>query len=94
MSEIKKLEQNEIEAITNIRKNYFNIQNVIGQIHLSRNNLDKQLENLNIQEEQIMKEYTNTQNKEKEFVQSLQEKYGVGTLDIEKGEFISSTPQS
>jgi SMC interacting uncharacterized protein involved in chromosome segregation len=94
MSEIKKLEQNEIEAITNIRKNYFNIQNVIGQIHLSRNNLDKQLENLNIQEEQIMKEYTNTQNKEKEFVQSLQEKYGVGTLDIEKGEFISSAPQS
>ena len=41
-----------------------------------------------------MKEYTNTQNKEKEFVQSLQEKYGVGTLDIEKGEFISSAPQS
>ena len=46
MSETKKLQQNEIEEVTNIRKNYFNIQNALGQIFLTRRNTQLQLENL------------------------------------------------
>ena len=93
MSEVKKLEQSEIESITNIRRNYFNIQNMIGQIRLSRVNLENQLEKLIQQEQEIMEEYTNTQNSEKEFIENLQKKYGIGTLDIEKGEFVPTPYQ-
>jgi septal ring factor EnvC (AmiA/AmiB activator) len=87
MSEPVKLLQEETENITNIRKNYFNIQSAIGQIHLSRHNFNSQLETLDKQEHDIMTEYTNTQNAEKEFIQSLQDKYGMGTLNIGDGEF-------
>ena len=93
MSEVKKLEQSEIESITKIRRNYFNIQNIIGQIRLSKVNLENQLDSLHKQEEQIMEEYKHTQNSEKEFIENLQKKYGIGTLDIEKGEFVPTPNQ-
>ena len=94
MAEPVKLEQEETENIKNIRKNYFNIQSAIGQIHLSRHNFQLQLESLGKQEEQIMAEYQKTQEGEKDFIQKLQEKYGVGTLNIADGEFLPSSPEN
>jgi hypothetical protein len=90
MSETKKLQQNEIEEVTNIRKNYFNIQNALGQIFLTRRNTQIQLDNLDKQEESILAEYAKTQEAERNFVDKLQETYGIGTLDIQKGEFVPS----
>ena len=96
MSDTIKLLPEELNKITDIRKNYFNIQNAIGQIQLSRLNFDKQFENLGKQEEEVLEEYAKTQEAEKEFVQNLQEKYGMGTLDIANGEFVPApkAPQS
>ena len=88
MSETKKLQQNEIEEVTNIRKNYFNIQSAIGQIHLSRHNFESQLDALHEQEGEVMSEYKKTQDAEKDFIKSLQDKYGLGTLNIGDGEFV------
>tara|TARA_R100001015_G_C4611764_1_gene167194 strand:- start:262 stop:549 length:288 start_codon:yes stop_codon:yes gene_type:complete len=93
MSEPVKLLQEETENITNIRKNYFNIQSAIGQIYLSRHNFQQQLESLDKQEAQIMAEYQKTQQGEKDFIKNLQEKYGVGTLNIADGEFLPSSPE-
>ena len=93
MSEPVKLLQEETENIKKIRKNYFNIQSAIGQIHLSRHNFQQQLESLDKQEEQIMAEYQKTQQGEKDFIKNLQEKYGVGTLNIADGEFLPASPE-
>ena len=88
-----KLKEEELNKIKNIRQTYFNIQNAIGQIHLSRLNFENQLDNLNKQEGQILEEYTNTQTAEREFVTTLQDTYGMGTLDIQSGEF-SPSPEA
>ncbi len=88
MSEPVKLLQEETEKIQNIRKNYFNIQSALGQIHLSRHNFHSQLETLDKQEQEVMTEYQKTQDAEKDFIKALQDKYGIGTLNIGDGEFI------
>ena len=88
MSEPIKLLPEELNKITDIRKNYFNIQSAIGQIHLSRHNFESQLDALHEQEGEVMSEYKKTQEAEKEFIKSLQDKYGMGTLNIGDGEFV------
>ena len=40
------------------------------------------------QEKEVMGEYSKTQTAEKEFIQKLQDTYGLGTLNIGEGEFI------
>ena len=90
MSEPIKLLPEELNKITDIRRNYFNIQSAVGQIHLSRHNLNVQLENIDKQEYEIMEEYSKTQTAEQECGKSLQDKYGLGTLDIQNGSFIPS----
>jgi len=86
MSE-KTLTQEELTKIKDIRKNYVNIQTAFGQLHLTKLNLQKQLTQLGANEETLTKEYENTQSAEQELVKSIQEKYGVGSLDIETGTF-------
>ena len=88
MSEAIKLLPEELNKITDIRKNYFNIQSAIGQIHLSRHNFEIQIDNLGKQEDEVMSEYKTTQEAEKEFIKNLQDKYGMGTLNIGDGEFM------
>ena len=88
MSEPIKLLPEELNKITDIRKNYFNIQSAIGQIQLSRHNFETQLDALHEQEGEIMSEYKKTQDAEKDFIKGLQDKYGLGTLNINEGEFV------
>ncbi len=88
MSEVKKLSDNEIEQVTNIRRNYVNIQNGFGQLHLTKMNLEKQLESIDSNYKSLTAEYEKTQQAEKDLVSNFQEKYGVGTLNIEDGTFV------
>ena len=88
MSEVKKLSEEELKKVTDIRRNYLAIQNAFGQLHLSKMNLKKQLDNIDKNYESLTTEYEKTQQAEQDLVKSFQEKYGVGTLNIEDGSFI------
>ena len=87
MSDTKTLTQEEITKVQDIRKNYVNIQNAFGQLHLTKHNLEKQLSQIDSNYESLTTEYEKTQTAEKDLVQSIQDKYGVGTLNIEDGTF-------
>ena len=91
MSETKQLSQEELQKIQDIRKNYVNIQTAFGQLHLTRLNLEKQLTQLDVNSESLSAEYEKTHQAEQDLVKSIQDKYGVGSLDIETGTF---TPNS
>ena len=91
MSETKKLTTEELQKVKDIRQNYVAIQNAFGQLHLTKLNLEKQLKGIDENYESLSTEYDKTQNAERTLVQSFQEKYGVGTLNIEDGTF---TPNS
>ena len=78
MSE-KTLTQEEITKVKNIRKNYIDIQNAFGQLHLTKLNLEKQLSQIDTNYETLTAEYEKTQTAEQELVKSIQDQYGVGT---------------
>ena len=53
-------------------------------------NLEKQLSQIDSNYESLTTEYEKTQTAEKDLVKSIQDKYGVGSLDIETGTFTPS----
>ena len=90
MPEDIKLTEEEVTKMTEIRKNYFNIQTAMGQVQLTKINLSEQLTMMDKQEGAVKEEYAKTQAAERELVKSLHDKYGVGTLNIESGTFSPS----
>ena len=91
MSETKKLTTEELQKVKDIRQNYVSIQSAFGQLHLTKLNLEKQLQGIEENYNSLGAEYEKTQEAERTLVQSFQETYGVGTLNIEDGTF---TPNS
>ena len=91
MSETKKLTNEELQKVKDIRQNYVSIQNAFGQLHLTKINLEKQLAGIDINYTTLSEEYEKTQDAEKALVQSIQDKYGVGTLNIEDGTITSNS---
>tara|TARA_Y100000356_G_C11041044_1_gene173550 strand:- start:95 stop:367 length:273 start_codon:yes stop_codon:yes gene_type:complete len=90
MAEQKKLTEEEIQKVKDIRKNYVSIQNAFGQLHLTQINLRNQLEQIDVNFNTLQEEYTKTQDAERTLVKDIQDKYGQGTLNIEDGTFSPS----
>ena len=81
--EIKKLSQEELQQIGQIRSEYTNLYANIGLIQVKIKELEG--ENLSYyQGLEVLKE------KENELFQKLKETYGNGTIDLDTGEFKSA----
>ena len=91
MSNEVKFTQEELDSISNIRTTYQNIQAGFGQLKVQRLLLTQQLDGLTSAEQQLEVEYKDVQESEKKLVDTLNKKYGQGTLDVETGIF---TPNS
>jgi hypothetical protein len=61
-----------------------------GELELDMVLTKKRLEELELEKTKLTTELETKQNDERKFVQSLNDKYGVGTLNIDTGEFIPS----
>lgn len=81
--ETKVLEQEEIQQIKNIQQERSSIIEQFGIIEINIQELEQQKQQLKIS-------LINLKQREVELGQTLQEKYGDGTINIEKGEFTSS----
>ena len=91
MSEAVKFTEEEMKSVQEIRQAYVNVQSAFGQIHINRVKMNQQFEELDTAEEEVQKEFTDNQSKEKEFLDSINKKYGDGNLDVNSGVF---TPKS
>lgn len=80
MPEEIKFTEEEMKQVQNVQKNYVNVQNQFGQLKMAQIRLDEQEIDLENSLQKIKKE-------EKEFLDSITEKYGQGTLDPETGVF-------
>tara|TARA_R100001460_G_scaffold14047_2_gene31606 strand:+ start:13574 stop:13825 length:252 start_codon:yes stop_codon:yes gene_type:complete len=78
-----KLSQEELQQLKDFQKKDNEITFTLGQIELRKIYLEKEKQNLQTQYQTLL------QNQEK-VGKELQEKYGDGNIDLEKGEFISS----
>ena len=82
-----KFTEDEMKQISELQSTYLNIQNTLGQLSVSRIRLEKQLTDLNSTESNVIGEFGKTQEKEREFVASINKKYGDGNLDLGTGVF-------
>lgn len=81
--EIKVLTQEEIISLTQIRDKRNQLIGKMGENEL-------QIQQLNLQKQDIIEELKGLIQFEIKLGKELQDKYGEGSIDLEKGEFISS----
>ena len=70
----------ELDQIKSIQENYAQLTEAFGQTEIA-------LENLTTQKNSLRKTLVAFKEQETEFGKALQEKYGVGTINLETGEF-------
>ena len=87
MSEAVKFIEEEMKEINNLQQTYVNLQNALGQFGVSRIRLNQQFDDLDTAEEDVRTQFIETQIKEKNFVDSINKKYGDGNLDLSSGVF-------
>jgi hypothetical protein len=85
-----KFTEEEMNAIKEIQSNYLNIQQELGQSAVTKLRLVQQIESTNKFEEDLSKQFTENQGKEKKFIEEITKKYGEGQLNPETGVFTTN----
>ena len=88
MAEPVKFIEEEMNQINTLQQDYVNLQNALGQISVNRIRLEQQLDELLTVENNIKTQFTQVQTNERQFVDSINKKYGDGNLDLSTGVFI------
>ena len=87
MSEEVKFTEKELKQVTDLQGTYLNLQNALGQISIGRIRVEQQLDDFDKAEDNVRKEFAETQQTEKDFIEKINKKYGDGNLDISTGVF-------
>jgi len=82
-----KFSEDEMKQINILQQGYVNLQNALGQMGVSRIRLEQQLDDLDTAEDNVRVQFVENQTKEREFVDSINKKYGDGNLDLTTGVF-------
>ena len=79
--------EEEVNELKTISANYVNLQQTLGQISVQRLLLQRQLDGLDIAEQEDQDSYVKNQQDEQTSLAKLQEKYGEGSYDTKNNEF-------
>ena len=79
--------EEEVNELKTISANYVNLQQTLGQISVQRLLLQRQLDGLDIAEQEAQDSYVKNQQDEQTSLAKLQEKYGEGSYDTKNNEF-------
>jgi len=82
-----KFTQEELDSLQGLSQGYDNIRNSMGNLEISRIQLEQRLENLSNEKLRLETEYSNLVAEEQTLVGELNEKYGAGNLDPATGVF-------
>jgi chromosome segregation ATPase len=86
MTEIKKLTEEEITQIKELQQQYNKFVFELGSIEAQLADMANQKEFMDTEKANVLSDIKTLTAKEKELLASLQEKYGVGNINIETGE--------
>ena len=92
MADEIKFSEEELKSLSELSQGYQNIQTGFGQLRVQKILNQQQADALEEAEVKMEADYKDVQDKERELVQSLNEKYGPGSLDPQTGVF-TPTPQ-
>ena len=92
MAEEVKFSEDEMKEVGVLQQTYVNVQNSLGQVGVQKLRVEQQLFDLNTAEDKLKTQFVETQTKEREFVDSINKKYGDGNLDLNSGVFTPAPP--
>ena len=81
--ETKVLTQEEVTQLKTIQQERYSIVDAFGVLEI-------QFQELEIRKQTLKNEYQKLKQREESLGKQLQDKYGDGTINIEKGEFVSN----
>jgi chromosome segregation ATPase len=87
MSEQIKFTEEEMKTLRGLQDSYTEKQSELGQLSVQRILLNQQLDALDERQTFLENEYKKIQQKEADFVKTLNNKYGQGQLDPDTGVF-------
>ena len=87
MAKETKFTDEEIKSLNELSQNYQQIQLAFGQFKVQHLLAEQQMNALEEAEVQMESDYSDLQDKERELVKQLNEKYGPGSLDPQTGVF-------
>ena len=88
MADAIKFKPEELKELTDLRQGYVDTQNSLGRIKVQQTLAERQYDALLKAEEELKANYISLTDKEQELVQKYNEQYGIGTVNIDTGEFI------
>jgi len=83
---MKKVTDEEFAQIQDLKETLFTILTSIGELHLSKNLLESQIEEVKTQIQKEEKNFAEFQEKERVLFDKLQQTYGAGNINLETGE--------
>jgi hypothetical protein len=86
MSEIKKLEEAELQQIKEMQQQYNKFVFELGSVEAQLQNVIATKTLIETEKSNVLEDIKKLSDREKELVNGLQAKYGVGNIDIETGE--------
>ena len=86
----KKFTDAELASIKDLQVKYAQTTDGFGRLKVQKMILMQQLDQLEEAEVRLENDYSNLQKSEQELVQTLNDKYGPGSLDINTGEFTTA----
>ena len=92
MAEEIKFTDEELKSLSELSKGYQDIQAAFGQLKVQKILLEQQKDNLEEAGVKMEADYAENQQKERDLVKELNDKYGPGSLDPQSGVF-TPTPQ-
>lgn len=91
MADPIKFTEEELNSLKELRTNNANIVNQFGQVELEKFLTHQRLEQLDEAKNQLTQQIEKLQEREAQLVKELNDKYGVGTVDIDSGVFVPTT---
>ena len=82
-----KFTEDEMKQINTLQQGYVNLQNALGQLSVNRIRLNQQFDDLDTAEDNVRNQFVENQTNERNFVDSINKKYGDGNLDLTSGVF-------
>lgn len=82
-----KFTEDELQSIRGIQEEYSTVGIQLVQLKLARKSSEEYLAALQQEEDRIVEQIESISAREKELTESLNDKYGIGSLDMNTGEF-------
>ena len=89
MANVTKLSNEELEELKSIQSKYLELTAQLGQVNLEKISLTLELQSIEEELSKLQGVFLELKELESKIQQAFTKKYGIGTVNLESGEFIS-----